>query len=151
MKIEHVCTIPVRRQSLWDLLMDVERVGKCFPGVEDVHANEDGTYRGTYRVRIGPVSLAFSGTMSIQVADPQNWYSSLRLEGSDRRVGGGVRADITASLIQVSPLETEIRISSDITFMGKLGEMGQSIIRKKADTMMQEFARNMGREASAPT
>ena len=149
MKIEQRCTVPAGRQALWDLLMDIERVGRCFPGVEEVKANEDGTYRGTYRVRIGPISLAFSGTMSIQLADRESWHTSLRLEGSDRRIGGGVKADTSTRLIEISPTETELLISSDITFIGKLGEMGQSIIRKKADTMMQEFAQNLGREASA--
>ena len=43
--------------------------------------------------------------------------------------------------------ETELSLSSDLTFMGKLGEMGQPLIRKKAESTMEEFARNLVAEA----
>ena len=41
-------------------------------------------------------------------------------------------------LNDLSAEETELSLSSDLTFMGKLGEMGQPLIRKKAETTMEE-------------
>ena len=32
MKIERRLVVPTGRSKLWDLLMDVARVGRCFPG-----------------------------------------------------------------------------------------------------------------------
>ena len=34
--------------------------------------------------------------------------------------------------------------------MGKLGEFGQAVIRKKADQMIAEFARNLSAQVTAP-
>ena len=43
---------PVER--VWETLIDVERVAPCLPGAEITEAGEDGTYRGTFSVRLGP-------------------------------------------------------------------------------------------------
>ena len=51
-------------------------------------------------------------------------------------------------LNDLSAEETELSLSSDLTFMGKLGEMGQPLIRKKAETTMEEFTRNLAAEAA---
>ncbi len=139
--------MPVARPLLWDLLLDVERVAKCFPGAQEVVANDDGSYSGSLKVRVGPVNLGMSGSLTILEADREAWQAQLQVEGSDRRVGGSVRGRLTLHLNDLSLDETELSLSSDLTFMGKLGEMGQPLIRKKAETTMQEFTRNLVAEA----
>lgn len=147
MKIEKTLVVPAQRKAVWDLLMDLSRVGRSFPGVEELEPLDDGSYRGTMKVRVGPVSLRIAGTIQVVERDQEAWRASMRLEGGDRRVGGGVRGTLNLSLNEVSPNETEVAISSDVTFMGKLGELGQTVIRRKADSVIQDFASNLAREA----
>ena len=148
MKLEGRSTVPTSRQSLWDLLLDVERIAKCFPGAENVAPAGADAYSGTLKIKVGPVSLGLSGTLTVREMDREAWQALLHVEGSDRRVGGGVRGDVTLRLTELNQAETELTVISDISFMGKLGELGQPIIRRKADTTMQEFARNLAQEAS---
>ncbi len=147
MKIEKTLVVPAQRKAVWDLLMDLSRVGRSFPGVEELEPLDDGSYRGTMKVRVGPVSLRIAGTIQVVERDQEAWRASMRLEGGDRRVGGGVRGTLNLSLNEVSPNETEVAISSDVTFMGKLGELGQTVIRRKADSVIEDFASNLAREA----
>ena len=147
MKIEKTLVVPAQRKAVWDLLMDLSRVGRSFPGVEELEPLDDGSYRGTMKVRVGPVSLRIAGTIQVVERDREAWRASMRLEGGDRRVGGGVRGTLNLSLNEVSPNETEVAISSDVTFMGKLGELGQTVIRRKADSVIEDFASNLAREA----
>ena len=147
MKIEKALVVPAQRKAVWDLLMDLSRVGRSFPGVEELEPLDDGSYRGTMKVRVGPVSLRIAGTIQVVERDQEAWRASMRLEGGDRRVGGGVRGTLNLSLNEVSPNETEVAISSDVTFMGKLGELGQTVIRRKADSVIEDFASNLAREA----
>ena len=151
MNFEHTSSVPVPRPQLWDLLLDVERVAKCFPGAQEVVPNDDGSYSGSLKVRVGPVSLGMSGNLTILEADREAWQALLQVEGSDRRVGGSVRGRLTMRLNDLSSEETELALSSDLTFMGKLGEMGQPLIRKKAETTMAEFTRNLVAEAGRVT
>ena len=38
---------------------------------------------------------------------------------------------------------TRVQIDTDLAVLGKIGEFGQPVIRKKADTLLDEFARNL--------
>ena len=149
MKLERSLVVPTSREKLWDLLMDVARVGRCFPGVEQVTAQDDQRYEGMMRVRVGPVSLNMAGTIIVLEQDRERWHASMRLEGTDRRIGGSVRGSMQLDLTERSPVETELQISSDVSFLGKLGELGQPIIRRKADSVIKEFASNLSREAAS--
>ena len=149
MRIEQRLLVPSTRGDLWNLLLDLDRVGRCFPGVERVTPLDEDSYRGEMRVRVGPVSLNISGTIVVLERDKTRWHASLRLEGADRRVGGAVRGTMDMDLIEVSPEETELLIRSDVSFLGKLGELGQPVIRKKADSVIREFAQNLKLEAAS--
>ena len=148
MKLEQRLVVPTSRSNLWDLLMDMARVGRCFPGVEQVTAVDDQTYQGEMRVRVGPVSLNMSGTILVLERDKDSWHASMRLDGVARRIGGAVHATMEMDLKELTPDETELIIASDVSFLGKLGELGQPVIRSKADSVLQEFARNLSREAA---
>ncbi len=135
------CVVPAEPARLWDLLMDVPRVGRCVPGVESVEA-ADGGYRGGFRVQLGPVRLALAGTITIEEHDTEAWRARMRAGASDRRLGGGIRARMTLTLAPADP-GTRLRIGTDLTVLGRIGEFGQPIIRKKADALLEEFARNL--------
>ena len=150
MKFEQRQVVSASRDKLWDLLMDLPRVGQCFPGVDQVTAVDDQRYQGTMRVRVGPVSLSVSGTIQVVERDNDRWHASMRLDGADRRVGGAVQATMVMDLKELSGEETELVVNSDVSFMGKLGELGQPIMRRKADSVMREFIHNLGRELASP-
>ena len=134
--------IPVERERLWDFLMEVPKVGRCVPGVESVEAVDGSAYKGNLKLSIGPIRLVLDGTITVEEQDRSLWRARMRAEASDRRLGGGVRARLSLTL---APAEggTRVRIDTDLAILGKIGEFGQPIIKKKADTLLEEFARNL--------
>ncbi|GIT70135.1 MAG: hypothetical protein Ct9H300mP27_12390 [Chloroflexota bacterium] len=44
--------------------------------------------------------------------------------------------------------KTEVVLNTDTTFIGKLGELGQPIIRRKANNTMQEFPDNLSKKVN---
>ena len=142
MKFERRLDIEASRSSLWAILSDFPRASRCLPGVEDVKDLGDGKYEGTIKVRVGPVGLRLAGTIEVhQDETAGRWKMQARAQ--DRKVGGGVRAIIEAALSEQSPSESELWVSADVQFMGRLGEMGQPLIRRKAETAINEFADNL--------
>lgn len=139
MNIEQRATIAVGREELWEFLMDVPKVATCIPGVESVTPQGDDKYTGQMKVRVGPISLTFQGVVTLEERDKENWRATLRAEGNDRRVGGGVDTTAQMTLIEKGPAETELVVQSDARLLGKIGEFGQPLIRKKADDMMKQF------------
>jgi len=141
-KLTQRSVVPAPRERLWEFLMDIPRVAGCIPGVEEIRPLDDSAYRGMLRVQVGPIRLALAGTITVEEQDRNAWRASMRAEASDRKAGGGVRARMTVALL---PAEggTELVVETDLSVLGKIGEFGQPIIRKKADTTMQEFAANL--------
>jgi len=136
------CVIPVERERLWDFLMEVPKVGCCVPGVEGIEAVEAGAYKGSLKVQVGPIRLLLQGTIIVEEQDRSAWCARMRAEANDRRLGGGIRARLSLTL---APAEngTRVHIETDLAVLGKIGEFGQPIIKKKADTLLEEFARNL--------
>ena len=142
MTFTQACVIPVERERLWDFLMDVPRVGRCVPGAEAIEAVDGSAYKGGLRVHIGPIRLSLEGTITMEERDQTAWRARMRAEANDRRLGGGIRARLSLTL---APAErgTRVQIDTDLTVLGKIGEFGQPVIKKKADTLLAEFARNL--------
>jgi carbon monoxide dehydrogenase subunit G len=136
------CVIPVDRPRLWDFLMDVPKVGRCVPGVDAVEAVDGNAYRGGLKVQVGPIRLSLEGTITVEEQDRDAWHARMRAEAHDRRLGGGIRARMGLTL---APVEagTRVQIDTDLAVLGKIGEFGQPFIKKKADALLEEFARNL--------
>ncbi|MBM2810608.1 MAG: carbon monoxide dehydrogenase subunit [Chloroflexi bacterium] len=151
MKLEHKATIAAPIGQVWAFLMDVPAVAKCAPGVESVEPLGDDKYRGTIKVSVGPIRLAFQGDVSIVERDEVAHTASMRADAADKRAGGAVKAVLTMSLSEVStdPPVTELRMETDAQIMGRVGEFGQPIIRKKADQMVGEFGQNLSKAIAA--
>jgi carbon monoxide dehydrogenase subunit G len=142
------CIITASREAVWDFLMNMENVARCLPGVEDVKQVDETTYDGTLRIKVGPIALALQGTIYVEARDRERWHGAMRAEAKDRRLGGGVRARMGMDLREKSAAETEIQVTLEAHVLGKIGEFGQPVMRKKADAMLQEFAQQMSQRIS---
>lgn len=58
---------PVER--VWQALIDVERVAPCLPGAAVTGRNDDGSYNGTFSVKIGPTSATYAGKLKMENID----------------------------------------------------------------------------------
>ena len=136
------CLIPVTRERLWDYLMDVPTVSRCVPGVGTVEAVGDNAYSGGIEGKVGPIRLSLDGTVAVEEQDQTVWRARMRAAARDRRLGGGIRARMTLTLTSADQ-GTRLHIETDLAVLGKIGEFGQPVIKKKADGLLEDFARNL--------
>ena len=137
MKLDHTVTIDAPRARVWAVLMDLPVAARCVPGTRDI-ASEGDAVRGTLDVRVGPVKLALSGTVTVESRDEAAGTARLRADASDRRLGGAVRALVDLAVTGDAP--TRLRVSSDIAILGRIGELGQPLIARQADKVLAGFA-----------
>jgi carbon monoxide dehydrogenase subunit G len=52
------------------------------------------------------------------------------------------------NLKEIDANRTELLVETDVNILGKIGEFGQPIIRKKADAMLKEFVENIKKQLS---
>ena len=146
MKFNQSAQIPVGREPLWDFLMDVPKVAKSLPGVESISKIDDTTYEGALKVRVGPISLNLQGKIIVEEQDRENWRATLRAEAKDRMAAGAVSGKTLMMLKELGANESELVVETDVNILGKIGEFGQPIIRKKADSLLKEFVENIKKQ-----
>jgi len=147
-KFSQTAQIPVAREPLWNFLMDVPKVAKSLPGVESVSKLDDTTYQGALTVRVGPIKLNLQGKIILEEQNKDVWRATLRAEAKDRMAAGAVNGKTTMNLKEISANLTELVVETDVNILGKIGEFGQPIIRKKADSMLKEFVENIKKQLS---
>lgn len=143
MRIENSCLIPAGRSTAWKLLMDIPRAAACVPGLQEIAPDGENRYRATLQSRVGPMRFTFTGTVLVLESDESKGEARFEVEASDRRVGGSVKAEMSMRLIDRAPGQTELSIVTETAFMGKLGELGQPLMHRKARSTMEGFARNL--------
>src|SRR5699024_5224793 len=85
--------VPVERT--WDTLLDVPRVARALPGATIDPDGEAGAWRGTMKIKLGPVTTEYAGTARVQDIDADDRVASYRVEGREARGQGSAAATIT--------------------------------------------------------
>ena len=74
------------------------RVAPCLPGATVEPGGDDGTYNGTMKVKIGPISASYKGTVKIEEADEAAHRVAMRAQAKDARGQGTAAATITSTM-----------------------------------------------------
>jgi uncharacterized protein len=145
LRFEHKVTIDAPKQTVQEFLNDFNKSAYCVPGLRDLKDLGNDAYEGVIRVRIGPIGLNVGGRAQIE-RQSEGWH--VKGEGNDRRVGASMTADVHALIEELAPQRTEVQIVADVNFAGRLAEMGQPLIKRKADSFVGEFAENLRKAVS---
>ena len=145
MKVEIVSVVPAGREAIWALVMDIPKAASCIPGLKDIAPDGEARYQATLQARVGPMGMNLSGVITVLSQDAESGEAHFLVEANDRRVGGGVKTNMSMKVTAKSPTETELEIVADTTFMGRLGELGQPLIRRKARNTLEDFSKNLSK------
>ena len=96
MKINNEFTVSVPIQEAWDVMLDLKKIAPCLPGAAIQDEKGDGEYDGTMKVKIGPITANYKGTVKIEEADEENHRAVLQATGRDARGPGTASATISS-------------------------------------------------------
>ena len=140
MKLEHSFRVAAPLERVWDALIDVERVAPCLPGAEITEAGDDGTYRGTFSVRLGPTTAAYRGELSMEEVDAGAHRAVMRASGQDKRGQGSANATIV-STVRAEGDGTTVDVETDFTITGKLARFGRGgMIQDVSNRLLRDFS-----------
>ena len=140
MKLEQSFEIAVPLDVAWAALIDVEFVAPCLPGAEVSGRDEEGGYRGTFTVKLGPTTAVYNGVLRIDEADEATHTATLHARGTDKRGQGGATATIVN---RVSAIDAGTRVDAvtDLTITGRLARFGRGgMIEDISNRMLRDFA-----------
>jgi carbon monoxide dehydrogenase subunit G len=148
-KFEQSIDLDADPQRVWDFVMDVPSVAKCIPGCSSVEAIGPDTYKAVVKVKVGPIGLSLASEISIVAKDEAAKTASLMVDSADKRIGGAVKATMSMKLTPQGT-GTKLDVETDANVMGRIGDFGQPVIRKKADQTLQEVAANLRSALATP-
>ena len=63
MRLEQSFEVAAPIEQVCQTLVDVEHVAPCLPGAAVTGRNDDGSYNGTFTVKIGPTTASYTGRL----------------------------------------------------------------------------------------
>ncbi|MFG1907890.1 SRPBCC family protein [Kribbella sp. NPDC048928] len=138
MKLEHKFVVPAPVEQTWAAFNDLERVVPCFPGAT-LTGYEGDDFTGSCKVKLGPVSLQYSGTGSFVERDESDHHAVIEARGKDRRGNGTATARVTARLAGSSDGSTEVTVDTDLTITGRPAQFGRGLIQDVSNKLLDQF------------
>ena len=144
MEFDNSFEVPLPIDEAWKLLMDIRRIAPCLPGAELTEVVDDRTYKGKVGVRLGPVSLAFAGTVKFDEIDDAAHRAKISAQGSDAKGRGAANATATFHLEPVAG-GSKVLVHTNLTLSGAVAQYGRGvgIIQMTAAQIITQFANNL--------
>lgn len=141
MQIDNSFPVAADPDRVFLFLQDPTNVVACMPGAELVEDLGNDSYSGRVRIKIGPVTAAYTGIATIIKRDPVERVTVLRAEGRDTKGNGGARAVATMRVFG-NDLGTgsTVELSTDLAVSGKLAQFGRSVMADVSSRMVGEMA-----------
>ena len=132
---EFEVAVPVERA--WSVLTDLERIAPCMPGAQLTEVEGD-EYRGTVKVKVGPITAQYKGVARFAEKDDENHRAVIDAQGRDTRGQGNANATITASLAPIDD-GTRVSIDTDLKLTGKVAQFGRGAIQDVSGALLGQF------------
>jgi carbon monoxide dehydrogenase subunit G len=143
-KIEDSFRVDVPVEQAWKVLLDLERIAPCLPGAQLTEVEGD-EYRGTVKVKVGPITAQYKGVAKIEKADEASRTVVLQAEGRDTRGQGNASATVTAILVPEGA-STTVNIDTDLNITGKVAQFGRGVMADVSSKLLGQFAENLQRD-----
>ena len=148
MKITGQIAVPAPRDRVFEALRDARFFAACVDGVRDLSEVDQTHYTAVLETKVAYMAFRFSVTVELTRIEPPHLIEA-RIEGTPIGLVGRLTATSITRLTQDSQ-NTLIDYAIESMLTGKLGSIGQPVLRAKARDMEREFTSRI-RAAFAPT
>jgi len=150
MKLEHSFKVTAPLDRVWQRLIDVEQVAPCLPGAEITEVGDDGTYHGTFSVRLGPTTAAYRGQLAMDEVDEAAHRVVMRASGQDKRGQGSAKASIVSTMTEADGVTT-VEVETDFTITGRLARFGRGgMIQDVSNRLLRDFSNCLQKTIEGP-
>lgn len=139
LKNEFRVSVPV--EEAWAVLTDLERVAPSMPGAELQEVDGD-EYKGVVKVKVGPITAQYKGSIRIVEKDDELHRAVLRAEGRDTRGQGNASATITA-MVTPDGDGSSVSIVTDLSVTGKVAQFGRSAMGDISAKLLGQFVQSL--------
>jgi carbon monoxide dehydrogenase subunit G len=141
MNVSGVFTVNAPRGLVFKTLRDANSFIRFVDGVRDLKEVDPTHYEAVFETKIAYLKFKFNVAVEITRADEPSEIEA-KIEGSPLGVVGRLTAKSITKLEDAGS-ETRVTYAVESTLAGKLGSIGQPVLRSKAKDMEKQFAQRL--------
>ena len=142
MRFENQFAVDSPIETVWDAVLDVERVAPTVPGAQVLEQTGDDAYKVAIKVRVGPMSMTYRGEVEIAERDDDAHRAVMKARAKEARGQGTADADVTMQLRGENG-RTSATVTTEVELSGKAAQMGQGVLQDVAGRLVETFAKNL--------
>lgn len=148
MKFIGEITIDAKRDAVFAKLQDIRFFASCIEGVRDLTPIDATRFDALLETKVAYMMFKFKVTVElIEVTPPQ--VIAAKVEGAPMGLVGRLTATSMTRLLEAGD-QTTIQYEIDTALTGKLGSIGQPVLKAKARDMEKQFAQNLRTAFDSP-
>jgi carbon monoxide dehydrogenase subunit G len=141
MNVSGEITVRAERDAVFDKIQDARFFASCLEGVSDLTEIDPTHYTATLETKIAYMRFKFKVSVEASRLERPGLIEA-KIEGTPLGIVGRLSATSVTTLTEVGD-ETKISYVVDMSLTGKLGSIGQPVLKSKARDMERQFAENL--------
>ena len=141
MKFTGDISVPAPRDAVYAKVRDARFFASCVEGVRDLNEIDPDHYTAVLDTKVAYLKFKFNVAVEVTRADPPNEIEA-KIEGTPLGIVGRLTARSLTRLEEENG-GTKISYEIEAALTGKLGSLGQPVLRSKAKELERQFAERM--------
>jgi uncharacterized protein len=148
MKFSGTLTVDAPRAQVYKALRDARLFASCVEGVHDLVETGPDAYAAVFDTKIAYMKFSFNVSVQVVRADEPQEIEA-KVEGVPHGIVGRLTATAVTKLSETGAA-TKIDYNVEAALTGRLGSLGQPVLRSKAKEMERQFAARLGAAFATP-
>jgi carbon monoxide dehydrogenase subunit G len=148
MEIRNDFGVSAGAAETYELLVDLERVARCIPGGEVGAPDDHGGHAAAITVKLGPMRLAYKGTVAIDERDESGRGAVLSARMRDARSQGTAKATMQMAVREAGS-GAMVETATELQLTGRAAQMGSGMVDDVAARLVEDMAACIGETLGA--
>jgi len=139
MQLENSFQVGAPPDKVFAYLLDINKVVGCVPGAELSEVVDPTTFKGKVKVKVGPITVAYSGTARISERDDAQRTATLTAEGRETTGPGSARASANMK-VQTAGEGSLVEIVTEYHVAGRVAQFGRGVMEDVSKRLIHDMA-----------
>jgi hypothetical protein len=139
MQLENSFKVGAPPSRVFAYLLDVNKIVGCVPGAELAEVVDPTTFKGKVKIKVGPITVAYSGTARIVGRDDANHAATLEAEGRETTGPGSARASAKMT-VEADGAGSTVKIVTDYNVAGRVAQFGRGVMEDVSRRIVNDMA-----------
>ena len=148
-KLNETFRVNAPADLVWHFLKNPAEVVTCLPGAELTETIDAQTYGGRVKVKVGPMTAAYSGRATLTQVDDVAHRMQIVGEGKESGGAGTARMTLTGIVTSLPDGSSEVSVDASIDIAGRVMQFGRGLIESVNKQLFRQFAESVQRKLDA--